>query len=193
MKNGRIGRLALLGIAAALTASLTVGSALAYFTAYCTAGGSKEMELGFTTTEIDEDIVVNEKHVRITNTGGYNCYVRVKVFAPAGILAQNPYSEPEGQNNWTDPDDEGYLEYIDMLEPGKTTTDLYISYELPDAENGEQVNVVVVYEYSPVFWILNEETGEYEYGPDWDYQVTETVTVPADNTDDSTEQEGNES
>ena len=193
MKNSRFGRIALFGAALALTASLSVGSALAYFTAYCTAGGSKAMELGFTTTEIEEDVRDGKKFVQIENTGDYDCYVRVKVFAPTDIVNQEDiYSEPS--DAWEEKND--YWEYASILKPGEATSDLIVPFTPPVGEEGEdpeEFNIYVVYEYSPVFWILNEETGEYEYGPNWDYQVTETVTVPADNTDDSTKQEGNES
>ena len=51
------------------------------------------------------------------------------------------------------------------------------------------INIVVVYEYSPVFY--NEETGEPE--PDWDFVVTEMAGDSAGTgADDTTEQEGNE-
>ena len=42
--------------AIALTGSLTVGSAMAYFTTYATAGGGVKMNMGFTTTVPDEKI-----------------------------------------------------------------------------------------------------------------------------------------
>ena len=187
MKNSRFGRIALFGAALALTASLSVGSALAYFTAYCAAGGSKEMKLGFTTTDVKEKVENNKKYVQIENIGEYDCYVRVKVFAPEDVVNDGEiYCEPSG--TWTEKD--GYWEYTSILAPKATTSTLIVPFTVPEGE--DEVNIYVVYEYSPVFWIWNEETGKYEYGPDWDYQVTETVTVPADSTDDSTEQEGNE-
>ena len=66
MKNSRIGKTALGAAAITLTASLSVGSALAYFTTYCTAQGSYEMRMGFPETIIHED-VTDGKHITIEN------------------------------------------------------------------------------------------------------------------------------
>ena len=64
MKGRRISRSVILtAAAAALTASLSVGSALAYFTTYCAAEGSVTMNMGFTDTEIDETVDSTGKHV----------------------------------------------------------------------------------------------------------------------------------
>ena len=52
--------------ALALTASVSVGSALAYFTTYSTAGGSVQLDMGFTRTEIDETVDNEGKHVVIS-------------------------------------------------------------------------------------------------------------------------------
>lgn len=187
MKNRRIGKAALLTAALALTASLSVGSALAYFTAYCTAQGSQKMSMGFTTTEVDEDVIDDAKHISITNTGDYDCFVRVRVFAPDDI--QLEYDEEGGESNWVKNGD--YWKYVKVLTPGDTTTTLiakYVRPENPDEMDGD-INIVVVYEYSPVFY--NEETGEPE--PDWDFVVTETAGDDAGTgADDTTEQEGNE-
>ena len=188
MRNSRFGRAALFGAALALTASLSVGSALAYFTAYCTAEGSETLELGFTETEIIEKVENNQKFVQIKNTGEYDCYVRVKAFASSDVMGVIESEEPGA---WVEKD--GYWEYTSVLEPGETTSALIIPFTVPSGEEEpEEINIYVVYEYSPVFWISNEETGESGYGPNWDYKVTETVTVPASGSDDAAEQEGNE-
>ena len=69
--------LVLAAAAIALTGSLTVGSAMAYFTTYATAGGGVKMNMGFTTTVPDEKIDEKGKHVTIINKGDYDCFVRV--------------------------------------------------------------------------------------------------------------------
>ena len=63
--------LVLAAAAIALTGSLTVGSAMAYFTTYATAGGGVKMNMGFTTTVPDEKIDEKGKHVTIINKGDY--------------------------------------------------------------------------------------------------------------------------
>ena len=69
----------------ALTGTLAVGSAMAYFTTYSTAGGGVKMNMGFTKTVPDEQIKSDGKHVTISNTGKYDCFVRVKAFAPVSL------------------------------------------------------------------------------------------------------------
>ena len=68
--------------ALALTGTLAVGSAMAYFTTYTTAGGGVTMNMGFTETIPNETVDKDGKHVTITNTGDYDCFVRVTAFAP---------------------------------------------------------------------------------------------------------------
>ena len=53
----------------ALTGTLAVGSAMAYFTTYSTAGGGVKMNMGFTETVPKEDVDENGKHITIENTG----------------------------------------------------------------------------------------------------------------------------
>ena len=85
----------------ALTGTLAVGSAMAYFTTYTTAGGGVTMNMGFTKTIPNETVDKDGKHVTITNTGDYDCFVRVKAFAPMELT----YTAPNG--GWKAEDD-GY-------------------------------------------------------------------------------------
>ena len=80
----------------ALTGTLAVGSAMAYFTTYSTAGGGVKMNMGFTETVPKEDVDENGKHITIENTGDYDCFVRVTAFAPVKLT----YNAPKG--GWTD-------------------------------------------------------------------------------------------
>ena len=80
----------------ALTGTLAVGSAMAYFTTYSTAGGGVKMNMGFTETVPKEDVDENGKHITIENTGNYDCFVRVTAFAPVKLT----YNAPKG--GWTD-------------------------------------------------------------------------------------------
>ena len=126
MRNWKFGKAALLAAALALTASLSVGSALAYFTAYCTAKGGVPVNMGFTDTEIREEVIDDAKHVWIKNTGDYDCFIRVKVFAPDEIMNLITYTEPEGTDNWSGaPNADGYLYYTHNTVPcqgGKSKT-----------------------------------------------------------------------
>lgn len=52
----------------ALTGTLAVGSAMAYFTTYSTAGGGVKMNMGFTETVPKEDVDENGKHIMKTES-----------------------------------------------------------------------------------------------------------------------------
>ena len=111
--------------ALALTGTLAVGSAMAYFTTYTTAGGGVTMNMGFTETIPNETVDKDGKHVTITNTGDYDCFVRVTAFAPMKLT----YTTPNG--GWKAKDD-GYWYYEGVLPAGETTPELNISYKFPE-------------------------------------------------------------
>ena len=68
-----------------LVGTLKVGGAMAYFTTYSTASGSVQMNMGFTQTIPHEEVDSRGKHVSVENTGEYDCFVRVRAFAPSDI------------------------------------------------------------------------------------------------------------
>ena len=68
-----------------LVGTLKVGGAMAYFTTYSTASGSVQMNMGFTQTIPHEEVDSRGKHVSVENTGDYDCFVRVRAFAPSDI------------------------------------------------------------------------------------------------------------
>ena len=132
--------------ALALTGTLAVGSAMAYFTTYTTAGGGVTMNMGFTETIPNETVDKDGKHVTITNTGDYDCFVRVKAFAPMELT----YTAPNG--GWEDRKD-GYWYYKDVLPAGETTPELNISYKFPEGEDRpEEFNIVGIHLCTPVFF-----------------------------------------
>lgn len=150
--------------ALALTGTLAVGSAMAYFTTYTTAGGGVTMNMGFTETIPNETVDKDGKHVTITNTSDYDCFVRVKAFAPMKLT----YTTPNG--GWKAKDD-GYWYYESVL-PAKaeesTTTKLNISYKFPEGEDRpEEFNIVVIQECTPV---LYDKVGN-PYA-DWNHVIT---------------------
>lgn len=111
----------------ALTGTLAVGSAMAYFTTYTTAGGGVKMNMGFTET-IPHETVKDGKHVTITNNGNYDCFVRVKAFAPVAVALT--YNAPD--DGWTKgKGDDDYWYYDDVLPAKATTTELTIKYTFP--------------------------------------------------------------
>lgn len=146
----------------ALTGTLAVGSAMAYFTTYSTAGGGVTMNMGFTETIPNEEVDENGKHITITNTGDYDCFVRVKAFAPVELT----YNAPDG--GWTDSGD-GYWYYDEVLPAGETTShELNITYKFPSGdEKPEEFNIVVIEECTPVLY--QEDGTPYA---DWNHVIT---------------------
>ena len=149
----------------ALTGTLAVGSAMAYFTTYSTAGGGVKMNMGFTKTVPKEDVDENGKHITIENTGDYDCFVRVKAFAPVELTYNAPYG------GWT-AGDKGYWYYDKVLPAGKKTeTELNIKYTFPSGDDKpEEFNVVVIQECTPV---LYDESGN----PVYDFKDDSTQTT----------------
>lgn len=146
----------------ALTGTLAVGSAMAYFTTYSTAGGGVTMNMGFTETIPNEEVDENGKHITITNTGDYDCFVRVKAFAPVELT----YNAPDG--GWTNGGD-GYWYYDEVLPADETTShELNITYKFPSGdEKPEEFNIVVIEECTPVLY--QEDGTPYA---DWNHVIT---------------------
>lgn len=153
---------AVLGAAAlVLTASVSVGTALAYFTTYSTAEGSVSMDMGFTQTEVEETVDSDGKHVTVRNIGDYDCFVRARVFAEVEV----GYEAGDGWSLGGD----GYWYYSQVLGAGESTSELLITYEFP--EDGEAFDIIVVQECAPVLY----DEGGNAYA-DWDYAVTADTT-----------------
>lgn len=126
-----------------------VGKTLAYFTTYAEAKGSIEITMG-DKTQIEEEFDTWTKHVAIKNESepSQPVFVRVKAFAGSGF--ELIY---KGDSKWT-PGGDGYYYYTPVLNAGDTTTVLDVKIENipknPDA--GENFNVVVIYETTPVYY-----------------------------------------
>lgn len=154
-RKSYISRITLLAVLAFTMASVwSVKTSLAYFTTYATAKGSQELALG-TQTTLHEEIKGMEKHVRIENTGGVDCYVRVKALAAStvGLTCKG-----EG---WSLEKD-GYWHYSDILTPGASTAPLVVSITAPQGNDIKEFNVVVIQECTPVLY--DEDGNAYE---DW--------------------------
>ena len=98
----------------------------AYFTTYASAKGGYEIQAG-TETEIHEEIDGLNKHIRIENTGGADCFVRVKVFYGGDL--EVVYSDAE--NNWQEGEG-GYWYYQPILPAAQMTTGLDVKFNVPE-------------------------------------------------------------
>lgn len=137
--------LALAAVALALMAQLPM--AWGYFSTYTEAKGRVVLQPWKVETEINEKVSDWTKHVVVTNSAdGSPVYVRAKAFAGEGLDITY-----ETGGNWTLGED-GYYYYNGILEPKAETPELLVKINNPpkEGEDGQQFNVVVIYESTPV-------------------------------------------
>lgn len=104
--------LLLCAFAVVLAGSLSVRSAMAYFTTYVTAKGGYTLSFDTTTTIEEEQVVNRVKQVQVKNTGENPCYVRVRYFAGTELFDLVP-TQTDGWTQGTD----GYWYYNSILQP----------------------------------------------------------------------------
>lgn len=133
----------------------TVGDAWSYFTTYTRATGTLRIGLG-SQTQIEEEYRDHTKRLVVSNDGEQAVYVRAKAFSGSRYLLS--YSSADG--SWQEGSD-GYYYYNEIL-PGTVigedgtvtaavTSELLVRIEFPeDAQEGDDCNVVVIYESVPV-------------------------------------------
>ena len=136
----------LTAVAVALAGSMTIHSAIAYFTTYATASGSHPISIG-SKTEIVEEFDNWTKHIQIQNTGENECFVRVKVFCGSQFTVQ--FSGEAGA--WEERDDDGYWYYNDVLPAGGMTKELLAEITIPE-DLKDSFNVVVIQECTQVLY-----------------------------------------
>lgn len=144
--------LCLAAAALTLTAGISAGTAMAYFTTYTEASGGVTLNMGFSETIPKEDFSNWTKHVWVENTGDYDCYVRVKALAGSKYQDGLQYSDSDGK--WT-PGEDGYYYYSDPIAPGESTSVLDI--RIDSKESDASFNVVVVQESTKVLYNENNE------------------------------------
>lgn len=144
MKRFRNNKTVWLTAAAVIMAgSMTIHSALAYFTANASAQGGHPISLG-SKTDITENFSDWTKHIEIANTGENDCYVRVKVFS--GSQFDVEFSGESGA--WSQGDDE-YWYYSEIVPAGGKTSVLNAKINVP-TDFEDDFNVVVIQECTPV-------------------------------------------
>lgn len=143
----------LAALALILVGSLNVERAMAYFTAFDTAKGAVGVDLGFTITAAKEDVEDGKKEITITNTGDYDCYVRLKALVGDEYRSGLLYSEPDNAGKWT-PGTGDYYYYNDILPAGGTTSQIDVSFVFPE-EKPADFNVIIIQECTPVLYDEN--------------------------------------
>lgn len=168
MKKKYLKTICLASVVLTLVAGVAVESAMAYFTTYVTAKGGYTVELGFTRTEITEMVEYGKKVITLTNTGDYDCYVRLKALTGDAYKDSLVYSEPDGAGKWI-PGVDGYYYFNDIVAPQGTSTELEVKFAFPEGKEPTSFNVIIIQECTPVLYD--------EYGnPYADWSVTADVT-----------------
>ena len=152
-------------LAIVLILSVSLGTALAYFTSYAGANGGYIIHIGHE-TEIEESIEGNVKSVTIynipdedTGNGLYPVFVRARVYGGSDVVLT---VTGEG---WTQDVDNWY--YDSALFTGDHTTTLEITVE--PAENagvrpGDPIDVLVIYESVPAVFTAG---GDPDFDTAW--------------------------
>lgn len=124
-----------------------------YFSTYTEASGRVQIQGRRIDTEIEEpDVSEWTKHVKITNSeDGSPVYIRAKAFC--GSEYELVY---DGQGHWSQGAD-GYYYYDGILEAGGETPELLVKINNPPEKpvDGQEFNVVVIYESTPVRYDAN--------------------------------------
>lgn len=142
-------------LAAGLVLTAGVGEAWAYFTTYASASGGYTVDLD-NETRITEEYSDHTKRLVVSNDGARPVYVRARAFS--GSQCALTYSSGDG--GWQAGND-GYYYYGEPLAGAATapdgtvsaakTSELLIRIAFPeDAREGDECNVVVIYESIPV-------------------------------------------
>lgn len=144
-----------------LILSVGAGSAWAYFTTYTEAQGGYAVQLGSQST-VTETLDSWTKHVVITSDADSGrVFIRAKAFA--GSQYELGYSSAGGK--WELGED-GFYYYSDIVEAGGSTEtlDIKINNVPAQVKDGDNFNVVVVYESTPVVYRDGEAAADWTAG-----------------------------
>ena len=159
-------------LAAVLILSLSVGSALAYFTTFTTVDGNAPFKAG-NITRIDESYEGNVKSVWITNLSSSkeSVFIRARVFSAVPVSVS-------GTEKWSQHGE--YWYFSDAVPPGGVTDVLNVTINFksgfdPEDYVGEKISVIVVYEaiFAPQFDEDGNELAPWDGSFNWAQKVLE--------------------
>ena len=182
MNKKRIRDMGLFALAVFSVLTMGINSALAYFTTYTVAEGGYTVHLG-DRTQIRESFDSWTKHLTVTSDPEAEpVFVRARAFCARYGFHYAAASDrwTTGKGGWNEivpagPDE--YYYYTEMLRGGESTDVLDVVIEIPSKEEGETLedgenfNVIVIYESTPVRY--REDGTPYA---DW----TQTLDVVTD-------------
>jgi hypothetical protein len=150
-------------LALMLVAASGLNTATAYFTSHTASSGGQELSIDMPPSEPDEDVdpIEMTKRLTVTNDSKFPVFVRARAYAPDDITLVISGS------GWSLGSD-GWYYYDSPIDPQAKTAELLVKIEnVPaDAEDGDNFNVVLVYEVTRVRY--NDDGSEYA---DWDSEL----------------------
>ncbi len=165
----------LAAVAFILTAALSVKPAMAYFTTHTQARGYKTLKLTDKTEIKEPDVKENTKHIVISNAGPQTCFVRARAYAPSAVDGYDlTYSTDTstGTGGTWEKDGDWYV-YSLPLAAGESTSELLVKIDnIPEDEDLEKFNIVVIYETVPAMY---DEDGKPK--ADWSGKFGELTSV----------------
>lgn len=179
----------LVASALVIIGAASIKPAMAYFTDYTMASGTRTVKVHDSELPPPEDNVEGMiKTVAISNTGDFDVYVRVKAICPEGFSVKLT----DENSGWILNED-GYYYYSDIVknknaQDGKTTSNLNLEINVPEG-NTDDFNIIIVQEASKVHY--NADGTSYA---DWEKDVIvaqESVTPSTQQT--TTEEPSTES
>ena len=157
-------------LALVLIVSAGVKPALAYFTGTTSASGGQTVKFDFGTT-IQETAENLTKTVTLENTGDVDVFVRAHTFVGSQYTLFYDFV-----GEWK-PTEDGWIEYTQPVAPNGTAVfKVTVKGVSEHPENGESVNVAVVYECTPVQY----KADGTPYA-DWSYAFQKTTTPEGGN------------
>lgn len=155
--------------------SISVGSAMAYFSTYVVSKGSKEIFLDFSETEINESIEPGLKKITVKNVGETECFVRVRVVV-GGEHDKKWEVDLKNSPDWKSGNDGYYYYFVGNEEKILVPDEITSEFKIAIKDFKEEFNVVVIQENTPALY--DENGAAYS---DWDrseLKVTNEYDVP---------------
>jgi len=166
MKRFRSLTIILAAVSAALLVAAGIGSAIAYFTTYAEAQGTRVVNFSHR-EEITEEVGELSKAITITNQADSQpVYVRARAYTGAQYASRLQTSG----TGWEDGGD-GWWYYSQVLNPGASTASP-LNVQLTgiteeESKDGEELNIAVVYESALVIYEYNKNADGYVPVTDW--------------------------
>jgi hypothetical protein len=146
-----------------MTLTASMGMTLAYFSDTDPAEGGAVLLLSGK-TEIEEHADEGSKTIKITNVSPdpVDVVARVKVIAPVDVTWNAGAGWVDGKDGW--------WYYTEVIPQGDSSTELKVTWEIPEDSEIENYDVIVLHESAPAVY---KESGAIRQPDGWNCPVFE--------------------